>query len=57
MTPALTTIRQDIEAKARYTVDTLKNHISHPGHPSERMVLDVDLIVRGSVADLRKQTT
>ena len=55
MSPALTTIRQDIEAKARYTVDTLKNHISHPGHPSERMVLDVDLIIRGSVADLRKR--
>ncbi len=55
MTPALTTIKQDIEAKARYTVDTLKKHISHPGHPSERIVLDVDLIVRGSVADLRRQ--
>lgn len=53
-TPALTTIRQDIEAKARYSVETLRNHIDNPGHPSEYIVLDVELIVRGSVADLRK---
>ncbi len=52
-TPPLTTIRQDIRQKARYTVDTLLNHMADSSRPSERIVLDVSLVVRGSVADLR----
>ncbi len=53
-TPALTTLRQDLLMKARYTVDTLLHHIDDPTRPSERIILDVSLVERGSVADLRK---
>lgn len=55
LTPPLTTISQDIVEKARIAVDILFRHIEKPSSPAENVVLDVQLIERGSVKDLRKQ--
>lgn len=48
--PRLTSIRQDLDEKAHYSVVTLLNHLRTPKHPAEKIVLDVKLIKRDSVA-------
>jgi LacI family transcriptional regulator len=51
LTPELTTVRQDISAKARATVALLRRLVDEwPDMPAERTELDVTLIERGSVA-------
>lgn len=50
--PPLTTIRQDICRKARITCDILMKKIQDPKSPAENIILDVDLIERGSVRNL-----
>jgi LacI family transcriptional regulator len=51
LTPELTTIRQDITAKARATIELLQRLVEEwPEMPAERTELDVTLIERGSVA-------
>lgn len=46
---ALTTVRQDIQRKAKETCRILFEHIAEPDKPSESIVLDVQLIERDSV--------
>jgi len=53
--PGLTTVRQDIEAKGRLAVRTLTDLLSRPDPagtqpPAGRIVLPVELVVRGSTA-------
>lgn len=50
MTPQLTTIAQDLEEKARLSVDILFRRLSAPSSPAESLVLDVALVDRESVA-------
>ena len=50
MTPQLTTIAQDLEEKARLSVDILFRRLSAPAAPAESLVLDVTLVERESVA-------
>lgn len=52
--PRLTTIAQDLERKAKYVVDILFRHIADASAPMESMTLDVALVERDSVQDLRK---
>lgn len=49
ITPALTTIAQDLEEKARFSVDILFRRLNAPSAPAESLVLDVALIERDSV--------
>ena len=55
ITPPLTTVVQDIPRKARIASDLLFRHINDPTAPAENITLDVQLIVRDSVYDLRKK--
>lgn len=50
MTPQLTTVAQDLEEKARLSVDILFRRLSAPFSPAESLVLDVALVERESVA-------
>ena len=50
MTPQLTTIAQDLEEKARLSVDILSRRLSAAAAPAESLVLDVTLVERESVA-------
>ena len=56
ISPALTTVRQDIRQKAEYAVELLLDKIADPELENRRRILDVDLVYRESVADLRNQT-
>ena len=47
--PPLTTVRQDIFRKAQVACELLMKHIREPESPAENIVLDVSLVVRGSV--------
>ncbi len=47
--PPLTTVRQDILRKAEVACELLMKHIREPESPAENIVLDVSLVVRGSV--------
>lgn len=47
--PPLTTVRQDIFRKAEVAFELLMKHIREPESPAENIVLDVSLVVRGSV--------
>ena len=47
--PPLTTVRQDIFRKAEVACELLMKHIREPESPAENIVLDVSLVVRGSV--------
>ena len=47
--PPLTTVRQDIFRKAEVACELLMKHIHEPESPAENIVLDVSLVVRGSV--------
>mgnify|MGYP001024789189 CR=1 FL=1 len=49
---SLTTIRQDINRKAKEACRILFEHIANPDKPSESVVLDVQLVVRDSVKDI-----
>ena len=48
--PKLTTIAQDINKKAQIAVDLLFEHIENPAAPAQNVVLDVQLVIRDSVA-------
>lgn len=50
--PPLTTVRQDIFRKAEVACELLMKHIREPESPAENIVLDVSLVVRGSVKKL-----
>ena len=56
-TPKLTTIAQDINKKAKITIDVLFRHIAEPESPAESVVLDVDFIERDSVRRLTDAAT
>jgi LacI family transcriptional regulator len=56
VTPALTTIRQDITQKARIAVEILLRHLDEPTRPHESTILGVSLADRDSVRNLTKQT-
>ena len=49
VTPALTTIRQDITHKAQIAVEILSRHLSDPSCPNESTILGVTLVCRESV--------
>lgn len=49
LSPALTTIRQDVPKKAAKTCEVLLCRLFDPGLPSEALTLDVDLTARDSV--------
>ncbi len=51
-TPALTTITQDIELKAKLASELLFSHIDNPDTPAQNITLDVRLIERESVRAL-----
>jgi len=51
VTPALTTISQDIDLKAKYALDMLFYHLDNPALPTQNIVLDVELIKRASVSN------
>lgn len=53
MTPKLTTIRQDIEQKARMAVDALFSLMD--GDEQREWVLPVELVKRGSVRRIEKR--
>jgi DNA-binding LacI/PurR family transcriptional regulator len=53
MTPQLTTIAQDLDKKARLSVEILFRQLQSPGSPAESMVLDVELKERESVATIK----
>lgn len=53
VTPKLTTIGQDIEKKATMTCKALIEHIQQPDLPSGNITLDVELIERNSVKNLK----
>lgn len=53
ITPPLTTITQDISRKAQIATDMLFRHIQDPSAPAENITLDVHLVERESVRDLR----
>ena len=55
ISPALTTVRQDIRQKAEYAVELLMDKIADPEIESRRRILDVDLVYRESVADIREK--
>jgi LacI family transcriptional regulator len=46
--PALTTVRQPLREMGRVAVDQLLGRLDDPGQPPVRVVLDTELIVRGS---------
>ena len=48
--PQLTTISQDLDKKAALTVNILKHRMENPFASAESHVLDIDLIIRDSVA-------
>ncbi len=49
ITPPLTTIRQDIKKKAAVTCDLLMKHIRETDPPAENIIMNVELVERGSV--------
>ena len=53
LTPPLTTIRQDIKKKAEIACELLMKNIREPETPAENIVLNVELMERGSVKNLR----
>jgi LacI family transcriptional regulator len=53
VTPKLTTIAQDVAAKASAAVHMLIDEISGNGSPGEPVVVGVELIERESVTDAR----
>ena len=52
ITPALTTVAQDVHAKAKTAVDMLMHAISDPDFRNQHTVLDVSLVTRQSVHSL-----
>jgi LacI family transcriptional regulator len=52
ITPALTTIHQDIARKAEIAVEILMRHLKEPGAPMENVSLDIALVTRDSVRTL-----
>ena len=48
--PAITTVRQPLREMGRVAVDQLLGRLDDPGQPPVRVVLDTELIVRGSTA-------
>ena len=52
VTPPLTTVRQDIKKKASVTCDLLIKHIQERDLPAENIVLNVEMVERGSVCRL-----
>jgi LacI family transcriptional regulator len=48
VTPALTTVRQDVEAKGTYAAGLLLEEISGERPPGQAVVIPVDLLTRGS---------
>ena len=52
-TPKLTTIAQDIRKKAQIAIDVLFRHIQSPNSPAESIILDVQLMERESVKELK----
>lgn len=55
LTPPLTTIRQDIKKKAEIACGLLMKNIREPETPAENIVLNVELMERGSVKNLRNR--
>ena len=53
ITPALTTISQDIDQKADYALDNLFDHLKNRNLPTQKVILDVKLVERDSVKALR----
>ena len=51
LVPPLTTIRQDIDEKARQTCRILLDRLKNPGSPTENLCLDVALTERKSVKE------
>ena len=49
ITPPLSTIRQDIKKKAAVTCDLLMKHIRETDPPAENIIMNVELVERGSV--------
>lgn len=52
ITPPLTTVRQDIKKKASAACGLLMKNIKEPETPAENIVLNVELMERGSVKNL-----
>lgn len=52
ITPKLTTISQNIEKKAEYSVDILFQHLQNNLLPTQNIVIDVSLVERESVKQL-----
>jgi DNA-binding LacI/PurR family transcriptional regulator len=50
MTPPLTTVRQPTREMGRAGVERLVERMRHPDVPAERVMLPVELVVRGSTA-------
>ena len=51
--PPLTTIRQDVCQKAQLACQMLMKKIENPKAPAENIILDVEMVERESVRDLR----
>lgn len=49
-TPALTTVRQPLREMGRVAVNQLLGRLDDPGQPPTRVVLDTELVVRGTTA-------
>lgn len=52
ISPQLTTIAQNLDQKAHFAVSSLFQRLEDPALPVQSMVLDVELVERGSVASL-----
>ena len=53
LTPGLTTIRQQISLKGQKAVELLLKHIEDPSLPKQEEILPLQLMVRGSVKNLK----
>jgi DNA-binding LacI/PurR family transcriptional regulator len=54
VTPALTTVRQPFSEMGKGAIGLLLDRIADPARRSRRLKLDVDLIVRDTVADVAR---
>ncbi len=52
MSPGITVVARPVEQLSRIAVEKLVADIEHPGQPAEKIALPVELVARGSVANL-----
>ncbi len=53
LTPGLTTVRQQISLKGQKAVQLLLKHIEDPSLPKQEEILPLQLVVRGSVRNMK----